>query len=202
MNPLLSRHQVTRLDFEVGQPYEKFRTRYEAAVPAADRGRLEGQAGRHAFWPDVKPGTDHGGPGGFVLYWRGDMTSLMTTSGDPRACTGYLMGSRDSTDGRYGQDPAVLLYVPLRTLIYIDSADRTRFAVDQPSTVLAGFPDPLIGQLGTALDRQLAGLLGALGVSTGQALLRRVGDSAVSSPSSRRRRLTPVGPPPGTRQLR
>jgi hypothetical protein len=29
-------HQVTRLVFDAGQPYEKFRSRYEAAVPPAD----------------------------------------------------------------------------------------------------------------------------------------------------------------------
>ena len=35
-------HQVTRLVFDVGQPYEKFRSRYEAAVPPADPQRLHG----------------------------------------------------------------------------------------------------------------------------------------------------------------
>jgi hypothetical protein len=29
-------HQVTRLVFDTGQPYEQFRARYEAAVPALD----------------------------------------------------------------------------------------------------------------------------------------------------------------------
>jgi hypothetical protein len=42
------------------------------------------------------------------------------------------------------RDPVVMLYAPLRTLIYIDSADRTRLAVDQPSTVYASFADPVI----------------------------------------------------------
>ena len=52
-----------------------------------------------------------------------------------------------------------MLYAPLRALIYIDSGDRTRFAVDQPSTVLAGFADPAIAELGADLDHQLAELL-------------------------------------------
>ena len=34
-------HQVTRLVFDTGQPYEQFRARYEAAVPALDEKRLE-----------------------------------------------------------------------------------------------------------------------------------------------------------------
>jgi hypothetical protein len=37
------------------------------------------------------------------------------------------------------RSPVVMFYAPLRTMIYIDSADRTRLAVDQPSTVYASF---------------------------------------------------------------
>ena len=33
-------HQVTRLIFDTGQPYEAFRARYDAAVPAVDKKRL------------------------------------------------------------------------------------------------------------------------------------------------------------------
>jgi len=65
------------------------------------------------------------------------------------------------------RDPAVMLYAPLRTLIYIDPADRTRLAVDQPSTVYASFADPVITELGLDLDRHLAELLDALGVEAG-----------------------------------
>jgi hypothetical protein len=93
-------HRVTRLVFDAGQPYERFRGRYEAAVPPADP----------------------------------------------------------------------LLYSPLRALIYIDSADRTRFAVDRPSTIFAGFADPAIARLGVDLDHQLAELLTALGVEATEVL--------------------------------
>ena len=43
-------HQVTRLVFDTGQPYEKFRSRCEAAVPPVDPRRLGDFAGRHARW--------------------------------------------------------------------------------------------------------------------------------------------------------
>jgi hypothetical protein len=78
------------------------------------------------------------------------------------------------TENAYLHDPAVMLYAPLRTLIYIDSADRTRLAVDQPSTVYAGFADPVITELGYDLDRRLAELLDTLGVEAGPRLLQRV----------------------------
>jgi hypothetical protein len=41
-------HQVTRLVFDTGQPYEEFRARYEAAVPALDEKRLAEFAARGA----------------------------------------------------------------------------------------------------------------------------------------------------------
>jgi hypothetical protein len=55
-------------------------------------------------------------------------------------------------------------------LIYIDSADRTRFAVDQPSTLFSGFTGPAIAEAGRGLDRRLASLLGALGIVAGPLL--------------------------------
>jgi hypothetical protein len=163
-------HQVTRLVFDVGQPYEKFRGRYEAAVPAADPEWLGDYAGQHARWQDVIADTDERGRSGFVRSWRADMAPLMTAAGELRPCTGYLMGNHAITEKIYRQDPAVMLYTPLRTLVYIDSGDRTRFAVDQPSTVFADFADPVIAELGRDVDRQLAELLDRLGVGAGPVL--------------------------------
>ena len=157
-------HQVTRLVFDVGQPYEKFCARYEAAVPPASPTRPDGSSWRHARGPDLAPDPDELAPHGFVLYWRADMAPLMTAAGELRPCTAYLMGSHSVAEQIYRRDPAVMLYAPLRTLIYIDAADRTRFAVDQPSTAMAGFGDQAIAELGASLDRQLAALLEALGV--------------------------------------
>jgi hypothetical protein len=170
MNLLSFPHQVTRLVFHAGQPYEKFRGRYEAAVLPADPWRLGRAAGRHARWPAIAADQGEPRPHGFVLYWRADMTPRTTAAGDVRPCTAYLMGCQAVAEKIYRRDPGVMLYAPLRTLIYIDSGDRTRFAVDQPSTVLAGFADPVIAGLGADLDRQLAALLEGLGVEANQVL--------------------------------
>ncbi|MGH3219754.1 MAG: DUF302 domain-containing protein [Streptosporangiaceae bacterium] len=157
-------HRATRLIFDVGQPYERFLSRFEAVVPAADPRRPREFDGRHARWPDIVPATKMTSRHGFVLYWRADMTALMTEEGDLRPCTGYLMGNPAIAEHIYRHDPAIMLYAPLRTLIYIDTDDRTRLAVDQPSTVLASFAHPAIATLGLDLDGQLAELLDALGV--------------------------------------
>jgi hypothetical protein len=170
MNVASFPHQVTRLVFDAGQPYEKFRGRYEAVVPPADPWRLDGAAGRHARWPAIAADQGELRPHGFVLYWRADLTPRTTVASDLRPCTAYLMGCHAVAEKIYRRNPAVMLYAPLRTLIYIDSGDRTRFAVDQPSTVLAGFADPAIAGLGVGLDRQLAALLEALGVEANQVL--------------------------------
>jgi hypothetical protein len=167
MNALSFPHRVTRLVFDAGQPYEKFCSRYEAAVPPADPRWLGSLAGRHARWPGTATDSYERGAPGFVLHWRADMRPLMTAAGELRPCTGYLMGHA-IPEKLYRQDPAVMLYSLLRTLIYIDSADRTRFAVDQPSTVLSGFTDPAIAKLGVDLDRRLAELLDSLGVEASQ----------------------------------
>jgi hypothetical protein len=66
-----------------------------------------------------------------------------------------------------------MLYAPLRTLIYIDSADRTRLAVDQPSMMYASFADPVITEVGLDRDRQLADLLDALWRRGGPGMLQR-----------------------------
>ena len=171
MSHLSLGYQVTRLVFDAGQPYEKFRGRYEAAVPPADP-RPGDCPGRHVRWQDGTADADGPARHGFVLYWRADMTPELTGPGDLRPCTAYLMGHHAIPEKAYLRDPAVMLYAPLRTLIYIDSADRTRLAVDQPSTVYASFADPVTTELGRHLDRQLAELLDALGVEAGSQMLK------------------------------
>jgi hypothetical protein len=165
MTPLSVPHQVTRLIFDTGQPYEKFCARYEAAVPVLDPRWVGEYAGGHIRRHDTMPDVGKPGRRGFVLFWRGRMTPQMNAGGELRPCTAYLMGMPDIPEKVYRQEPAVMLHMPLRTLIYIDHDDRTQFAVDQPSTVLAGFAEPAIAGHGLDLDRRLAELLSMLGVA-------------------------------------
>ena len=83
------------------------------------------------------------------------------------------MGHHAIPEQAYLRDSAVMLYAPLSTLIYIDPADRTRLAVDQPSTVYASFADPVITEVGLDRDRQLAELLDALWRRGGPGMLQR-----------------------------
>jgi hypothetical protein len=106
-------------------------------------------------------------PHGFVLYWRAVMTPLMSTAAERRPCTAHLMGCPAIAEKIYRHDPVVMLCAPLRALIYIDPGDRTRFAVDHPSTVFVG---QTIAELGTDLDHQFAELLKVLGIGATEVL--------------------------------
>src|SRR5579863_574174 len=163
-------HQVTRLVFDTGQPYEEFRARYEAAVPALDEKRLAEFAARRAAWAEVIADAAATAPHGFLIFWRLDTTPVMSLAGNTTRCTAYLMGNHTIAEQMYRHDPAVMLYVPLRTVIYASPDDRAFFAADQPSTEVASLGLAPVTQVGIDLDRKLAALLGALDVPVGETL--------------------------------
>ena len=61
-------------------------------------------------------------------------------------------------------DPSVMLYAPLRAVIYVDRRQRTRFVIDRPSSLFSSFDDPGIARVGEELDTKLMTLLGSLDV--------------------------------------
>jgi hypothetical protein len=158
-------HQVTRLVFDTGQPYEQFRARYEAAVPALDEKRLAEFAARDAPWSEVVADADASAPHGFLIFWRLDTTPVMSLAGNIARCTAYLMGNHTIAEQMFRHDPAVMLYVPLRTVIYAGPDDRALFAADQPSTEVASLGVAPVTQVGIDLDRKLTALLDALDVA-------------------------------------
>jgi Domain of unknown function DUF302 len=89
---------------------------------------------------------------------------VMSLAGNTTRCTAYLMGNHTIAEQMYRHDPAVMLYVPLRTVIYAGPDDRAFFAADQPSTQVASFGLTPVTQVGIDLDRKLAALLDALDV--------------------------------------
>jgi hypothetical protein len=161
-------HQVTRLVYDTGQPYEQFRARYEAAVPALDDNRLAEFGARGAAWSEVVADADASAPHGFLIFWRLDTTPVMSLAGNTTRCTAYLMGNHTIAEQMYRHDPAVMLYVPLRTVIYAGPDDRAFFAADQPSTQVASFGLAPVTQVGLDLDRKLAALLRSLNIPAGE----------------------------------
>jgi hypothetical protein len=156
-------HEVHRLTIDVGAPFDEFRTRYEQAVPAMDAPTFERLKKENADWATILRATAENAPHDFMIYWTYDSTSIMRLAGDQWRCVQYLMGNHTIAQRMFHHDPAVMLYAPLRTMIYQDQHGTTWFAVDQPSTKFAGFDSPEISDVGIELDRKLAALLEYLG---------------------------------------
>ncbi len=86
----------------------------------------------------------------------------MKLNGHTRRAVTYLMGSHIVAETMYGRDPGVMLYAPLRALIYEDLNGKVHFSIDQPSTRFASFGNDDIAATGKPLDKKLAGLLAHL----------------------------------------
>ncbi len=86
---------------------------------------------------------------------------LMQAAGDEADCIAYLMGNHTIAERMFRDDPRVMLYAPLHTVIWEDSTGRAWFTVDQPSTQFSSFERPEIAAVGRDLDRKLATLLDA-----------------------------------------
>ena len=164
------RYEVARLEIPAPESYDDFRKRFESAVPAFDRDRAAELVEREASWSEVVDEAASAAPNDFLLYWKLDLAPLMSLAGNNRRATEYLMGNHIIAETMYRHDPAVGLYVPLRCLIY-EADGGTRFAIDQPSSVLSSLSRDEIAQVGNDLDRKLARLFGVLGLTAPAVLL-------------------------------
>lgn len=174
-------HEVIRLDIPILESYEEFGRRYESAVPLFNRGGAVELVGRKASWSEVVADVSASAPHEFLLYWKLDLTPIMSLAGNKRRATEYLMGNHVIAETMYRHDPAVGLYVPLRCVIY-DGDGETRFAIEQPSTTLSSLRRDEIAQVGIDLDRKLARLFEVLGIEVPAVLFQtpNVRASAVS----------------------
>jgi|tagenome__1003787_1003787.scaffolds.fasta_scaffold20484229_2 hypothetical protein len=162
--------EVHRLEVAAGAGFGDFRERYERAVPVLDAARFGELVRSGASWDAVLRMAEENAPHEFIRYWEFDVASVMRLAGDRWKAVEYLMGNHAIAQRMYTHHPAVMLYAPLRTLIYEDGEGTTWFAVDRPSTQFADFGDPRITEVGKELDRKLAGLLGYLGTPVPAAL--------------------------------
>jgi hypothetical protein len=155
------RHEVVRLEISIHETYDDFLRRFESAVPAFNRDRAASLIERKVPWSEVIADAAASAPHDFLLYWKLDLTPLMSLAGNEKRATEYLIGNHVIAETMYRHDSVVALYVPLRCAIY--EADRgTRFAIDQPSTVLSSLGRNEITQVAQELDRKLASLFDVL----------------------------------------
>jgi hypothetical protein len=165
------RHQAIRLDIPIHEKYDDFLVRFESAVPMFNRARAVELIKRKAPWSEIVSDVYASAPHDFLLYWKLDLSPMMSLAGNKCRATEYLMGNHVIAETMYRDDPAVGLYVPLRCIIY-GGDSGTRFAIEQPSTALTSLGRDEIAQVGQELDHKLARLLDVLGAEVPSALLQ------------------------------
>jgi hypothetical protein len=139
-------------------PFDDLRRRYESLVPDIDVAALTALI-EMGDLDQVKRYTAKHTPHTFARFWTFDPTPMMRLVGHHTRVITYMMGNNVIVETMFRHDPAIMLYAPLRTAIYEDSAGATHFSIDQPSTRFASFGDPRITEVGLLLDSKLAALL-------------------------------------------
>ncbi|WP_225100315.1 DUF302 domain-containing protein [Streptomyces sp. CoH27] len=167
-----TKNLTTRLDIPTGQKFDDFARAFETAVPPFDLQRIKAISADGGTWEDVRSAVADNAPNGFVVFGAIDGQALMSIAGHRRKATQYLMGNHVIAERMYRHHPDALLYAPLRILIYEGEDGSAVFALDQPSTVFAGLGVDAITGVAADLDKKVAQLLGLLGVSAPDELLK------------------------------
>jgi hypothetical protein len=151
-------HLVNRIDIDTDDTFDELQQRYETLVPTIDFAELTDliEAGDLSR---VQQYTAARAPHSFVNFWTFDPTPMMRLVGHRTRAITYMMGNNVIVETMFRHDPGVMLYAPLRTAIYQDTAGRVHFGIDQPSSKFAAFGDARIAEVGLQLDAKLAALL-------------------------------------------
>jgi Domain of unknown function DUF302 len=164
-------HSVNRLTIDVRASLPDFQARYEEAVPPMPADEVQALIARQVPWEEMLALVAARAPHGFLIYNRIAIDPLMRLAGHATACVSYLMGNHTIAERMFRHDPEVMLYAPLRTVIWEGAGGGARFSIDQPSALFASFGNPDILSVGVELDRKVAALLGHLGVEVPEVLL-------------------------------
>ena len=165
------RYTVTRLTVRVGLTPGEFQARYEQAVPPWPEDRVRALVDRQAPWQDMLALVTAAAPWGFLIYDKIDATPVVQLAGDQASGVAYLMGNHTIMERMYRHEPAVLLYAPLRTVIWGGPDGSAYFSFDKPSDQVASFASPQVAEVGLELDQKMAALLNHLSVRVPDALL-------------------------------
>jgi len=104
-----------------------------------------------------------------MRYATLDMTALYATTDHRTKAVEYSVGNHVIADQMVRRDPKILLYAPLRILVYGDAVGGAVVSIDRPSTVFASLGVREIDDVGSFLDHEIAAILRGIGVDTGDA---------------------------------
>jgi uncharacterized protein (DUF302 family) len=162
-------YNVRRLNVAVSD-VRGFQVAYERAVPDVPVQEISALVAAGSPWSRMVELIDRSAPYGFLIYFRNDVHQVMQAAGDDADCIAYLMGNHTIAERMFRYDPRTMLYAPLHTVIWEDSAGKAWFTVDQPSTQFSSLGRPEIAAVGRDLDTKLAALLDALDLHVPAAL--------------------------------
>jgi Domain of unknown function DUF302 len=157
-------HLVNRFVIDADDTFDNIRQRFESLVPAIDFAELTGVIASGDLSRVQRYTAEHA-PHSFVNFWTFDPTPMMVLAGHRTRAITYMVGNNVIAETMYRHDPGVMLYAPLRTVIYEDTNGAAHLGIDQPSSRFASFDDPRITDVGAQLDAKLADLLRLLGVA-------------------------------------
>jgi uncharacterized protein (DUF302 family) len=132
---------------------------FEAAI-----GRQTGEAFREAVEASAGPGDFEArmhaaeGPSGFMLFFAADHGAWMGIIGLKARANLYIVGNPLIARTMIEHDIGVGLNVPVRVLIYEDSAGACRVAYDLPSSLMARLKNDRVTAAAKILDQKLSAL--------------------------------------------
>ena len=157
-------HLVNRFVIDTDDTFDDLRQRFESLVPTIDFAEFT-EVIESRELARVQRYTAEHAPHSFVNFWTFDPTPMMTLAGHRTRAITYMMGNNVIAETMYRHHPGVMLYAPLRTVIYEDTDGAVHLSIDQPSSRFASFGDPRITEVAAQLDAKLATLLRLLGVA-------------------------------------
>jgi uncharacterized protein (DUF302 family) len=155
---------VRHATIDTGRSYEEFRAQYERAVPSFDRLEAIGVVASGAGWEGIKSLSAATAVHGFVNFFTFDPTPVMAQNGNTGRGVTYLVGNIVLAEQGFRLDPACFLYLPLRVVIAADGDGNGRLSVDYPSDLFAVYGRADLDHVGALFAKELAALLGHLGL--------------------------------------
>jgi len=156
---------VRRLTITLDESYADFRRRFEATVPVLDSQLLANLVKRNAGWDEVITYANAAAPLDFFLFWSLDVGPTMPLNGNTSSCCEYLMGNYVIAQRAFRFNPLVMLYAPLRIVLFQSAGLPATFVVEQPSTLFSSLGNDEITSVGVDLDQKLANLFEHLGMA-------------------------------------
>ena len=155
---------MTRVDIATGVPFDEFVAALERAAPPFDRAPMQRIVAAGGSWDDVRAAVAKNAPNELMVYAKIDATELFSVAGHRTPAIEYLIGNHVIAETMFRHDPKVLLYAPLRMLVYRDSDGNAIFTMDRPSAGFGSLGIAEVTKVGEALDRKVVNLLRVIGV--------------------------------------